>query len=286
MEQTLLHIAFNDHQVVVHSDTPEVLAGLTPIFREMLVAEPAGKVAGRLEVRRHHDTYQLQGQRETRLQEGSLAEVLQCLQYEISLQLIQARPELLWLHAGAAAYQGQGVIIAGVSGRGKSTLVTQLCAQGWAYLSDDVLPLDRKQHKILPFPQMPWVRTDLKQEIPPDQVQQLKKSAVEIKPEAVCRQSVPITALIFPVYNLKLPTHLAPCSPAAAILELLQNCLNFVNHKEEAVAYLCDLTKQIPSFRLSFNSGRQAAALITQYCQEGRLGKRAAAIKQEVSLVS
>ena len=46
----------------------------------------------------------------------------------------------MWLHAGAAAYRSGSVMILGPWGRGKSTLVTSLYANGWTYLSDDVVP--------------------------------------------------------------------------------------------------------------------------------------------------
>jgi hypothetical protein len=91
---------------------------------------------------------------------------------------------------------------------------------------------------------------------------------------------------IFPVYNLTSPTTLAPCSPAAALLELLQSCLNFVEHKEEAISYLCNLVKQVPAFRLSFNSGRAATDLLAKAYQDRRRGSRVTAIKEEVSLLS
>lgn len=50
---------------------------------------------------------------------GSLADTVERLRYEVLLRLIQARSDLLWLHAGAAAYQCNSVMILGSWGRSK-----------------------------------------------------------------------------------------------------------------------------------------------------------------------
>jgi hypothetical protein len=270
MGQQTLHIAFDVHQVTVHSNAPEVLAGLKRSFQEMLATDSNGTV-GQLEVWRKNGAYQLRGNKETWLKDGSLADVLRCLRYEVALHLIQARPDLLWLHAGAVAYQGSAVIISGLSGRGKSTLVTSLCTHGWTYLSDDIIPLDPTSDKILPFPQTPMIREDVGRTVPRCLLRELRKTEVILKPEMVCRETVPVGALIFPNYDPRSPIGLLSCSPATATLGLLENSLNFVNHRESAVHYLCKLMKRIPAFRLPFNNGDFAAELVTRVCKNGRL---------------
>src|SRR5262249_42219468 len=157
--------------------------------------------------------------------DGSLVNTLQHLNYEIVLQLIQARCDLLWFHAGAAAYQGNAVMISGAWGRGKSTLITSLCACGWTYLSDDIVPLDPNSGKIIPYPQTPIVRESLGQEMPLHRLSELRKTTVTLNPDIVCREPMPIGGLIFPRYDLHAPSTILTCSPATAMSELLQNCL-------------------------------------------------------------
>jgi hypothetical protein len=262
-----LYVAFDGRQVAVHSNLPEIRAEVERIFERLLDPE-AGNIVARLEVRQEGGKYRLQESGEVAEQE-SLEAMVHALDHGVVLHLIKARSDLLWLHASAAAWQGKGVLIAGAAGRGKSTLVTQLCARGWTYLSDDVVPLDPRSNQAKPFPRAPMVRVNDGEEFPGDRVYEIAKTAVLLQAEAVCRTPVPIVALVFPAYDGRSATRIAPCPPAAAALEMLQNCLNFPIHREIAVRYLCDMVKRLPAFQLSFNQGDVAAALIAQAVEEG-----------------
>ena len=263
MNRRTLHVAFGGSKVAVYSDAPEVLAGLKSIFREMLESEPTRTVE-RLEVQRRDGKYNFSGISEAGIEYGSLADTVERLRYEVLLRLIQGRSDLIWLHAGAAAYRSSSVMILGSWGRGKSTLVTSLYANGWTYLSDDVVPLDPNSGRAFPFPLTPMVREDPGQELPLERLSELRKTVVLLLPERVCRDPVPISTIVFPVYRHGCHTELLPCSPATAALEVLQNCLNFPNHREAAVRYACDLVREVPAFRLSYSDGRLAAELIAQ----------------------
>ena len=261
INQQTLYIAFEEHQVAVHSNVTEVLARVRQSFREMLALEPK-KIVGQLEVSWKNGEYYLLGGSEGSTRNSTLDDVLCSLKYEAIMGLIKARPELLWLHAGAAAYQGSAIVISGCSGRGKSTLVTSLCTRGWRYLSDDVLPLNLNSGKVIPFPRTPEVRENIGRELPPEQIQELKQTELELKPEIVCKEAMPIKALVFPTYSLYSPTQILPYSPATAALELLQNCINFVDHKQIAVRHVCELVKHLPTFRLSYSDSNLAAETI------------------------
>jgi hypothetical protein len=50
-----------------------------------------------------------------------------------------------------------------------------------------------------------------------------------------------------------------------AALELLQNLLNFIHHREAAVDSLCQLVAQTPTYRLIYSDGGQAAEFLNQY---------------------
>lgn len=261
MNRQTLYIAFGSHQVAVHSYVPEVLAGTERNFRHMIELEPK-KVIGQLEVCCKNGEYYIVRDSEVSVPNRNLTAVLLRLKYEVVMALIQARPDLLWFHAGAAAYRGSAVVFSAPGGRGKSTLVTSLCKRGWTYLSDDVIPLDLNSGKVIPFPQTPRVRKNIGQELPVDRVNELNKIEVNLKPETVCREAMPIGALIFPTYSFYSPTELLPCSPGTAALELLQTCVNFANHRQVAVREVCELVKFLPTFRLTFNSGSLAAGIV------------------------
>lgn len=258
-----LFIAFGEHQVAVLSNTHQVLMEISRGFREMLTPD-VKKLVGELEVIKKNQVYYLFGSSEECIESRTLHDVLNHLNYQIVLCLIQSNYHLLWLHAAGATKEGKGVIISGLSGRGKSTIATNLCSFGWTYLSDDVLPLDMNSGDIHPFPRLPTIRADLGQELPLEEFQKLGKTEVHLRPEKIHRKPVAIRAIVLPIYNPTSPTTISPSSPATAAQEILQNCLNFVHHKQYAVKYVCEMVKRVPTFHLSYGDSQYASKLITK----------------------
>jgi hypothetical protein len=259
--QQTLYVTFQGRDVAISSDAPEVLAGLEGIFAAML-APAATRAVGQLEVSRKGGQYHVRGNAEVDLEDGSLADVLRCLRFSVIQLLIQARPDLLWFHAGAAASGERAMLLPGHRGQGKSTLVTRLCARGFTYLSDDIVPLNPASQRLVPFPLTPARREFPGQEMPADWLRAPNK--VSVAPGIVCRRPVPVGVLVFPRYGAGAPAELSLCAPAQAAVELLQHCWNFASHREAAVSYLCNLVEQLPAFRLSFSDGDLAAELLTR----------------------
>lgn len=69
---------------------------------------------------------------------------------------------LLFIHAGAVAFAGRGMILVGQSGAGKTSTVAALVRKGAAYLSDEVALLDPVTGTVAPFvlpmAVKPWTR--------------------------------------------------------------------------------------------------------------------------------
>jgi len=253
-------VTFQGKEVAVCSDAPEVVAGVENMFSAML-ATAATRAVGQIKVCRNGGPYHITGNA-VGLGDGSLADVLRCVRFSAIQMLIQARPDLLWLHAGAAGSGHRAMLLTGARGRGKSTLVTGLCARGWTYLSDDVVPLDPRTSRVVPFPITPAKRVFPGQEMPADWLRKPTKVEVTLTAEAIGRQPVPLHALVFPRYALDVPAELSPCPPAEAVVALLQQCWNFADHRDAAVRYLCELVERLPVFWLSFSDGDQAADLL------------------------
>ncbi len=257
-----IYINFDGRQVAVYSNAPEVLAGVERRFEQMLAPEP-GNVVGRLQAHWNGQTYHFLSQ--TREAEySSQFKILRRLDYEIVTHLVKFRPDMLWFHAGAAACRGKVAMFLGMSGHGKSTLTTKLYTKGWTYLSDDVLPLDPISGRVTPFPQTPRIRKDQGQEISHSRLHQLDKTEISLNPKRVCQETMPVGAIIFPQYNLYAPTGLSICSPAMATVEMLQHCINFVEHRGAAMRHLSNLLVRCPAFYLSFNNASLAADLIIE----------------------
>jgi hypothetical protein len=260
-ELKTMHVAFQGKEVAVRAEAPEVRAGIEKMFSAM-VAPPAAPAVGQLEVRRNGGPYFVTGNTEVGIEDGSLPDVLRCIRFSVIQMLIAAWPELLWLHAGAAASGQRAMLLAGPRGYGKSTLVTGLCARGWTYLSDDIVPIDPRTHHALPFPITPAKRVFPGRQMPGEWLREPTKVDVSLDPATFARQAIPIGAIVFPTYAVGVPPRLSPCRPAEAALDLLQQCWNFRALGTAAVRCLCDLVRRLPAFRLSYSDGDTAADVL------------------------
>lgn len=71
------------------------------------------------------------------LDEASLEQILDVLPGLVRRYVAGTAPEAVFVHAGAVAYKGQGIVIPGKSFSGKTTLVAALVRAGAAYYSDE-----------------------------------------------------------------------------------------------------------------------------------------------------
>lgn len=263
MSQQTRYVGFDRHQVAVHCDAPEILAGLERHFTHML-QPPSGQPVAVLEAGFADGAYYLRERDNpyNQWRQDTWDWILAFLRNEVVVQLVRARPDLVWLHAGAAAWRGRAVLVSARSGRGKSTLVAALCRLGWQFLSDDVTPWAPQAGKVWPFPQTPMFRVNPGHEVPAEGVEELAKVVADVGPAGPCREPLPVSALVFPEYTPSAAAGLSPCSAGAAALELLQNCLNFAVSREQTFHHLCNLVKPLPAYYLRFHDGDEAARLL------------------------
>lgn len=79
--------------------------------------------------------------------------------YDSVLRSIMARVRSHFLiHAGVAAYNGQGVILAADAFHGKTTLTMELVRRGFKFLSDELAAVGRADGQVHPFPRSLRIR--------------------------------------------------------------------------------------------------------------------------------
>jgi hypothetical protein len=267
-----LFISFGNQEVAVVGDAEEIMAPLAHSFRELLVPAPM-QVLDTLSVRRLGEAYTVDGAGQFAAHAGTLHGTLQCLKFEIVFRFVHEHPELLWLHAGAAALGGRAVVMCGTWGRGKSTLVSNLCLRGWSYLSDDIVPISLETGELVPFPLTPMMREHApvydERRLSPEEVSQLAKRTIPLREEQIGMGRSAIAALVFPHYSPDAEMRLIRTAPASATLELLQNCINLKMHRGEAVRYLGKLVERTPAFHLPYRHGEAAAQLVIDAHAQG-----------------
>ena len=103
MESEQLHyISFANQEVAISSAFPEVIAPFLLAFEALLVDEPQDVIA-ELAVVKDGEGYRVEGGRMFEENRETARGVLQHLKFELIHRFVDVHPELIWLHAGAAA---------------------------------------------------------------------------------------------------------------------------------------------------------------------------------------
>jgi len=69
-------------------------------------------------------------------------DLLYYLEKDVTVEIQQRRPDLLFMHAAAVEWRGTAVVLAADSGSGKSTTTWALLHHGVRYLSDELAAID------------------------------------------------------------------------------------------------------------------------------------------------
>jgi hypothetical protein len=235
---------------------------------------PDADPVARLTLRRTRRGYAVEGGREPDSTDGTLADGLRSLRYQATLHLMDARPDLVWLHAAAVARDGRALLIAGPGGSGKSSLATELVGMGFRYLGDDAIPLDPLSGTVYPFPVTPAIRAALGGRLPREAVATLPRFEVELDATRVASSPVPVGLVVFPVYTGR-PIEMRRWPPARTALDLLRHCLSFERHGKETVRALCPLAATWPAIGLRFDHAGRAASALAAAVADGRAMGRA-----------
>ncbi|GEM_PF-1397432 len=260
-------LRFLDYDVTVVSSIESVLQRVAFGFRRMLRADIPDS-SFELEIREEHGRYELLRNGELLASYSDLFEAKTVLRHEINRAFIYAYPEFLWMHAGAVAGKDRAALFVGISGRGKSTLITTLCQQGFRYLSDDIIPLDPATGKAIPYPMTPIVRENIGQELPPERVEEIPRTLVELPESTYCREPVSVGSVILPAYSTKCQARILPFSPGTTTLDLVKQCINARVHGASAVTFMAELTASVPVLPIEYSDAQSAANLVSRVLNE------------------
>jgi hypothetical protein len=256
-------LTYLGHEVQVRADTESTISRIRPSFERFIGNGSEGSREA-LTVVRQGAQHVLSVEGSPVVSSTSLREVQRTLRHEVIRSFVRAHPQLLWLHAGAVASEGRAVLFLGRYGRGKSTFTTELCARGWSYLSDDVVPVDVARGNVLPFPLTPVVRQQVDGELPPDGIKTLKRVKIPLPESALHREPVPIGGIVLPEFRHGVGAVIQPFSPAMVALDLVREGLNRDIHGAAAVTLAASIVDRAPVVSLHFSDVRLAADTLEQ----------------------
>jgi len=166
-------------------------------------------------------------------------------------------PEVISIHAACVERDHTAIMLAGISGAGKSSSCTAALLDGASYLSDEFSLLNQ-QGEMQPFPRpLQWG----KQRHPafrhatlqqagfskfgfrfPDFEQRMRYNLFWFPPQ-ISTQAVPLKAIIFPCYDKHIKhTHIQPVLRSQALMELSQH----MHHRFAPAKCIQELNQRIP----------------------------------------
>ncbi len=183
-------------------------------------------------------------------------DVLPYLEWGINWRVIESCAAYLQLHAATLSFEGQGVVLVGNSGVGKSTLAAGLVSRGWTYLSDEFALIDPDTLRLHPFPKAMCIKAGSfdvieRLNLPLWQrrhyVKAIKGAVGYVRPQDFARGVVsspcPIRFVVFPKYGDGEEPRLYPIPPGHAGFRLVAHVLNRRAFSTRAVSILSEVVR-------------------------------------------
>jgi hypothetical protein len=165
-----------------------------------------------------------------------LETALEVLGRELRLLVALEAKSLIFIHAGAVAYEGRAIVAPGRSFAGKSTLVAALVRAGAVYYSDEYAVLDEKG-LVHPFPKPLSLRED--------GVTQIDRGVESIGGVAG-EQAVPLGAVVVTSYRAGAPWRPRRLSSGEASLALLSHAVAAQTRPAEALRTITESLDRVP----------------------------------------
>lgn len=213
------------------------------------------------------------------LSSDSKDDVLFHLFWHVDAEAFRQVGDFLLIHAGAVVSpEGEGIVMPGQAGSGKTTLTAGLVRAGFGYLSDEAAAIDPVTRRLYAYPKTLNLKegsfalfADLRAQ---DGKWPLLKGrwhlrARDIRPDALgaaCR----LGHVIVPCFQEKAATEVTAISRAAAVAELWDNTWNLHLYKERALFLLGDAMRGASACRLVFGDLDEAVEAIRELATEER----------------
>jgi hypothetical protein len=203
------------------------------------------------------------------------AVLLHLLEQDLVIQLQRNRPDLFFLHSAAVEWRGRAVLLAAESGAGKSTTTFGLLHQAFAYLSDELSPVDTTTLSVAPYPHALCLKQRPAAFPLPDSTIDLGRTLhvpAAALPTRVTDSPRPLGAVFLLRYSA---ANARPCatqlSAAEAAARLYVTALNALAHEHHGLEAAAGIARSVPCFSLAAADLQDTCNLIRSL-SERRLG--------------
>lgn len=188
--------------------------------------------------------------------------------WEVTRLVIEDVPPAVSVHAGAVAHGGRGLLLAGPSHSGKSTLTAALVERGFGFLTDELAVLDLDHDasiaRVRPF----WRPVGLRRGGPLDALIDVPGAGEEVLVPAsafgALSGHVPLAAIVLPRHLPGEDGDPVLLEPPVALTELVPQVPDMVGDRvPEVFAALAELVTWVPSYSLAVDDLSAAARRLT-----------------------
>lgn len=228
-------------------------------------SEPVGSPDATLTIEFDGEDYVLQDGPH-RVYKGESASLLATLLIRKSIyHLINKNKDGMALHAAAVSKNGNGIILPGRSGSGKTSMSTWLTTRGFNYLTDEYVFIRNNSSTIDAFTRPPNVKTkglpvlDQYFDLGKHEDETLRSYYVAMIPPKLLNpnsrhEAAEVKLIVFPKYKKNSELVLTELSKAQAGLSLMENLVNARNLDGHGFYESTRLARSVPAYKLIYGS--------------------------------
>jgi hypothetical protein len=254
------------HHVVLRSNVDGLLDAVAAYCERLIAREPHGAHAGTVHAFCDADGSIVVESGEIRRTFTGRGTAARAIVHATLRAMIDARNDLIWLHAAALADAQGAWLFAAPCGAGKSSLAGELVARGWIYLSDEIAAIDPRDGTVAPFPLTPWRRVGSPSaRLSAEDVRALSKVRVPLEDAGVAAGPVPIARVcLLEFAHEATPPRVTSVAPAQAVASLIALTFGSPATRETELRGFAGIVSRVPVVHVAHASSREVAAWLAQ----------------------
>lgn len=257
--------------ILVRLGPPDIYQAMRPLLANFIADEPpAGRRPAVIEVTERNGKYLVSMGSETSTLAPTIDTAIETIETGMLQQVFNATDWQFSMHSAVVGGPRGCILLAGESGRGKSTLLAGLLAEGFDYVADDLTLILPPHLTVLPIP-MPialkrgsWAA--LEGTLPGlAEARVFRRGGRDVKywvppADRIAREPAPIRAIVFPKYGKDVPFAATQLSPFRAIERLMKAPTRIgIPLAHQAVAGLAGLIEACPVYDVAYGEGKSAS---------------------------
>lgn len=199
-------------------------------------------------------------------------DLLDLLVSRCNLAAFDTDPRRLHLHAAVVEFAGYGVLIAGTSGSGKTSLTLELMRRGAAYLTDECATLCPGSRTVYAYPKPISVKPGSPSDLHGCGLPSRSTGRTHVRASRL-GETLPWTAvdtIVFVRYSRTMPPSVQHITSAEACVRLLADSLDGSRYGDAALNCVAQLTAHATAWEIIHQGADWAADRVVERCVERR----------------